>query len=81
VSLLVEAGAGRLVRNPAERHLRQWYVLGDLMERTGDLAKARELFGRIAAVDPEAYDVADRLESLGPTARARRAPNTRRAAH
>ena len=28
VRLLVEAGAGRLVRNPAERHLRQWYVLG-----------------------------------------------------
>jgi tetratricopeptide (TPR) repeat protein len=81
VALLVEAGAGRLVRNPAERHLRQWYVLGDLMERSGDLAKGRELFGRIAAVDPDAYDVADRLESLGPPTRARRAPNTRRAAH
>ena len=70
VTLLVEAGAGRLVRNPAERHLRQWYVLGDLMERSGDLAKARELFLRIAAVDPDAYDVADRLESLGPPTRA-----------
>ena len=44
VRLLVDAGAGRLVRNPAERHLRQWYVLGDLMERSGDLARARELF-------------------------------------
>jgi len=74
VTLLVEAGAGRLVRNPAERHLRQWYVLGDLMERSGDLPKARELFLRIRAVDEDAYDVADRLESLGPTARARRAP-------
>ena len=41
VTLLVEAGAGRLVRNPAERHLRQWYVLGDLMERSGELPKAR----------------------------------------
>ncbi len=57
VTLLVEAGAGRLVRNPAERHLRQWYVLGDLMERSGDLPKARELFLRISAVDPDAYDV------------------------
>ena len=80
VALLVEAGAGRLVRNPAERHLRQWYVLGDLMERSGDLAKARELFLRIAAVDPDAYDVADRLESLGPPTRARRTPNRPRSA-
>ena len=80
VTLLVEAGAGRLVRNPAERHLRQWYVLGDLMERSGDLAKARELFLRIAAVDPDAYDVADRLESLGPPTRARRTPNRSRSA-
>jgi tetratricopeptide (TPR) repeat protein len=66
VELLVEAGAGRLVRNPAERHLRQWYVLADLMERSGDLAKARELFLRIATADPGAYDVAERLDSLGP---------------
>jgi predicted TPR repeat methyltransferase len=67
------------VRNPAERHLRQWYVLGDLMERSGDLPKARELFLRIAAVDPDAYDVAGRLESLGPPTRVRRTPNRPRA--
>ena len=81
VTLLVEAGAGRLVRNPAERHLRQWYVLGDLMERSGDLPKARELFLRISAADPDAYDVADRLESLGPPTRVRRTPNRARGAH
>jgi tetratricopeptide (TPR) repeat protein len=75
VSLLVEAGAGRLVRNPAERHLRQWYVLADLMERSGDLPKARELFLRVAAADPDAYDVADRLESLGPPTGSRRTPS------
>ncbi len=75
VTLLVEAGAGRLVRNPAERHLRQWYVLGDLMERSGDLPKARELFLRVSAVDPDAYDVAGRLDSLGPPTRTRRTPN------
>jgi tetratricopeptide (TPR) repeat protein len=75
VTLLVEAGAGRLVRNPAERHLRQWYVLGDLMERSGDLPKARELFLRIRSVDPDAYDVTDRLDALGPPTRVRRAPN------
>jgi tetratricopeptide (TPR) repeat protein len=78
VRLLVDAGAGRLVKNPAERHLRQWYVLGDLMERSGDLAKARELFLRVRAADPEAYDVVARLEALGPPPRARRAPNRSR---
>jgi len=75
VRVLVDAGAGRKVKRPAERHLRQWYVLGDLMERSGDLARARELFGRVVAADPEAYDVADRLESLGAPARRRRAPD------
>ena len=81
VSLLVDAGAGRLVRNPADRHLRQWYVLGDLMERSGDLPKARELFLRVRAADPEAYDVSERLESLGPPTKARRSPNRSRGAH
>jgi len=80
ISLLTQAGAGRLVRNPAERHLRQWYVLADLTERTGDLAKARELFLRVQAADPDAYDVAERLESLGPPTRARRTPNRTRGA-
>ncbi len=65
VRLLVDAGAGRLVRNPSERHQRQWYVLGDLMERSGDLARARELFERVASVDPDAYDVEARLDALG----------------
>ena len=74
IALLVEAGAGRVVRNPAERHLRQWYVLGDLTERSGDIPKARELFLRVAAADPDAYDVAERLSSLGPPPRVRRTP-------
>ncbi len=65
VSLLVDAGVGRAVRNPAERHLRQWYVLADVMERSGELARARELFARIADADPDAYDVAARLDALG----------------
>ena len=84
IDLLVKAGAGRLVRNPAERHLRQWYVLGDLMERSGELSRARELFSRIDAVEPDAYDVTDRLEALGPATpqrvrgRSRGAPAARR---
>lgn len=72
VSLLVDAGAGRRVRNPAERHIRQWYVLADLMERSGDLARSRELFLRISDAEPHAYDVDERLDALGPPPRRRR---------
>ena len=79
IALLTDAGAGRLVRNPAERHLRQWYVLADLMERSGDLPKARELFLRVQVADPEAYDVSDRLAALGPPTRPRRSSNKPRA--
>lgn len=75
IELLVSAGAGRHVRNPAPRHLRQWYVLADLAERSGDMARARELFGRVEAADPGAYGVDERLAQLGAstTARAGRA--------
>ncbi len=65
IELLASAGAARALRNPSDRHLRQWYALGDLYERAGDLPRARELFLRVARVDPEAYDVADRLDALG----------------
>ena len=50
----------------AEGHLRQWYVLADVMERSGELGRP-ESFRRIAAGDPDAYDVAERLDSLGST--------------
>jgi tetratricopeptide (TPR) repeat protein len=76
ISLLVSAGAARNLRHPAERHVRQWYVLGDLYERVGDVPRARELFGRVAEVDPDLADASDRLASLGaarrPTSRPRR---------
>ena len=48
-----------------EHHLRQWYVLGDLHDRSGDIIKARQFFGMIAEVDPDFADVPDRLRSLG----------------
>ena len=76
IELLVSGGAGRALRNPSERHLRQWYALGDLYERAGDLPRARELFQRVARVDREAYDVSERLDALGrarPRTRKRRA--------
>jgi tetratricopeptide (TPR) repeat protein len=65
ISLLAGGGSTKSLRNPAERHLRQWYALGDLYERAGDVPRARDLFMRVAQADPEAYDVGTRLESLG----------------
>jgi len=66
ISLLAGAGAAKALRNPADRHLRQWYALGDLYERAADLPRAREFFLRVQKADPDAYDVADRLQGLGP---------------
>jgi len=56
--------AGRRVSHPQGRHLRQWYALADLHERAGDLPRARELFLRVAAVDPDAFDVRQRVRAL-----------------
>lgn len=66
IDLMVAGGAARAVRNPSDRHLRQWYALADLYERAGDLPRARELFLRVVRAEPDAYDVADRLDALGP---------------
>jgi len=57
-------GRVRSVPNPAERHLRLWYVLADCHERAGDLPQARALFARILRHDPDAWDAAERLSSL-----------------
>lgn len=65
ISLLTIGGSTKALRNPAERHLRQWYALADLYERAGDVPRARELFVRVAQADREAYDVQTRLDALG----------------
>lgn len=49
----------------AERHLRTWFALADLYERSGELSKSRALFQRVQAADPEFVDVAERLHGLG----------------
>ena len=56
--------AARRVNRPQDHHVRQWYVLADLYERAGDIPRARELFARIDASDPGAYDVRQRLRAL-----------------
>ena len=51
-------------KRPREHHLRLWYALADLYERAGELPRARELFGLVAASDPDFVDVQARLRAL-----------------
>jgi tetratricopeptide (TPR) repeat protein len=76
VEVLASAGAARNLRHPSERHIRQWYVLADLYERAGDVPHARELFGRVAAADPELADAAERFATLGRSTRRPRSSTT-----
>ena len=62
ISLL--GAGGKALRHPDTCHLRQWYALGDLYERAGDLPRARELFDRVASFSPELFDAEDRLAAL-----------------
>jgi tetratricopeptide (TPR) repeat protein len=49
----------------AERHMRTWYALADLYERSGELSKSRSLFRRVVQHDADFADAADRLRALG----------------
>jgi tetratricopeptide (TPR) repeat protein len=62
---LLERGPLTPKRAPAAHHLRLWYALADLSERAGDAPRARELFRRVVAVDPELADAVERLQALG----------------
>ena len=55
---------GATVTNPSAHHLRLWYALGDLEERAGNLATARDLFDRVRRADPAFADVAERRAAL-----------------
>jgi tetratricopeptide (TPR) repeat protein len=48
-----------------EHHLRQWYVLADLLDRAGDTVGAARVFRDVMAHDAEFADVRDRLRALG----------------
>ena len=56
--------AAKPPKRPQEHHLRVTYALADLYERAGDVPRARQLFGVVAAVDPELGDVAARVRAL-----------------
>jgi tetratricopeptide (TPR) repeat protein len=60
---LLEQG-WKLPRRPLERHLRRGYALADLYERAGDVARARELFSRLATAAPDFADVTHRVRAL-----------------
>jgi tetratricopeptide (TPR) repeat protein len=60
---LLERGPVR-VKRPKLHHLRLWYALADLYERAGDTPRARELFGRVVAAEPDFADAAERLAAL-----------------
>jgi hypothetical protein len=74
IELLVSAGAARGLRHPAERHIRQWYLLGDLLESSGDIPRAREMFERVVRSDPGLADAPERLAALGRPRRKRSRP-------
>jgi predicted Zn-dependent protease len=60
---LLEAGS-KPIKRPKLHHLRIAYALADMYERAGDLPRARELFGRVAASDADFVDVQARLRAL-----------------
>jgi tetratricopeptide (TPR) repeat protein len=46
-------------------HVRLTYALADLVERAGDIPRARQLFRRVAEADPDFADVSNRVRTLG----------------
>jgi tetratricopeptide (TPR) repeat protein len=55
----------RIPSRPRPHHLRRAYALADLYERAGELPRARELFGWVAAREPDFGDVVRRVRNLG----------------
>jgi tetratricopeptide (TPR) repeat protein len=50
---------------PSVHHLRRFYVLADLYERSGELPRARRLFEDIVGVEPRFADAVERRAALG----------------
>ncbi|MEM7341842.1 MAG: hypothetical protein AAF467_24560 [Actinomycetota bacterium] len=56
--------APKAPKRPAAHHLRRWYMLADLYERSGDVPHARRMFGAIVEADADFGDSAERLAAL-----------------
>lgn len=63
VALMLQAS--KPPKKVREHHLRQWYVLADLLDRAGDTVGAARWFREVAAHDAAFADVRDRLRGLG----------------
>ena len=60
----IEKGATQKPTRIREHHVRRWYVLGDLYDRSGNVPRARAWFERVAKAEPGYADVAERLSRL-----------------
>ena len=60
---LLESGL-RTPKRMKPHHVRVLYVLGDVVERSGDVPRARQLFRRVADADPGFADVQSRIRAL-----------------
>ena len=58
-------GSSPSPKRVSERHLRTWYVIGDLHDRAGNILAARKWFARLASHDRHFADVRERLAALG----------------
>lgn len=64
-ALKVMGRATDVPKRVREHHLRQWYVVADLFDRSGDVIKARRFFALVAEQDADFADVVERLKALG----------------
>ena len=64
-ALKIMAKAMESPKKVRDHHLRQWYVLADLFDRSGDVIKARRYFALVIEHDREFADAVERLRSLG----------------
>lgn len=64
-ALQVLEKAREVPKKVRDHHVRQWYVVADLYDRSGDVVQARRFFGLVAQHDAEFADVMQRLANLG----------------
>ncbi len=64
-ALKVMEPARAVPKKARDHHLRQWYVIADLLDRSGEIIEARRYFSLVAQVDAEFADVMQRLAGLG----------------
>ena len=62
---LLEKAAAATPKKVKDHHIRTWYALADLYDRSGNIPRARQLFRQINEVFPGFADVEYRLGGLG----------------